>query len=251
VQLDGPLEPVSGTQYTIGVDLGLKHDRSVASVCHGEPSGDGVRVVLDRMQVWQGTRSRPVDLTAVEEWLLEVGLRFNRARIVIDPYQGIGLAQRLRRGGLRVEEYAFSQQSVGRLAIALHTAIRDHRLMLPDDEALIDELANVRLRETSPGVLRMDHDPDRHDDRAISLSLAVHHLAEAGLGASVGWITYYRQVIAQRAEEPARQAEELRRLQNSIEQNVLRTGCRHRFQKTSAESPYYCVFCGGQQEQAA
>jgi hypothetical protein len=92
------------------------------------------------------------------------------------------MAQRLRRGGLTVEEYAFSQQSVGRLAIALHTAIRDHRIVLPDDEELIDELANVRLRETSPGVLRMDHDSDRHDDRAISLALAVRYLAETAGG---------------------------------------------------------------------
>jgi hypothetical protein len=30
----------------------------------------------------------------------------------------------------------------------------------------------VRLRETSPGVYRMDHDPDKHDDRAVCLALA-------------------------------------------------------------------------------
>jgi len=49
---------------------------------------------------------------------------------------------------------------------------------LPDDPELIDELANLRLRETSPGVLRIDHDPDKHDDRAIALALAAHRLAQ-------------------------------------------------------------------------
>jgi hypothetical protein len=53
-------------------------------------------------------------------------------------------------------------------------------LRLPDDEALLDELANVRLRETSPGVMRMDHDAGRHDDRAIALALAAHRLVERG-----------------------------------------------------------------------
>ena len=182
VLLDGPLEPASGVRYAIGVDLGLKRDRSVACVCHAESEGAGVRVVLDRVGVWQGTRLRPVELGLVEEWLAEVGKRYNRARIILDPYQGVGLAQRLRHGGLTVDEYAFSAQSVGRLAVALHTAIRDHRIVLPDDEELLDELANVRLRETSPGVLRMDHDPDRHDDRAIALALAVRHLAESAGG---------------------------------------------------------------------
>src|SRR5207249_3043647 len=60
----------------------------------------------------------------------------------------------------------------------LHALIRDRALALPDDPELIDELANVRLRETSPGVFRIDHDPDKHDDRAIALSLAAQHLIE-------------------------------------------------------------------------
>jgi hypothetical protein len=31
--------------------------------------------------------------------------------------------------------------------------------------------------QTSPGVLRLDHDPDRHDDRAVAVALAAHELA--------------------------------------------------------------------------
>ena len=56
--------------------------------------------------------------------------------------------------------------------------LRDRRLSLFDDAELLDEFANVSLRETSPGVLRMDHDPDRHDNRAIALSLAALALVE-------------------------------------------------------------------------
>jgi hypothetical protein len=77
-----------------------------------------------------------------------------------------------------VEEFAFSAQSVGRLASSLTLLIRNHALALPDDPELIDELANLRLRETAPGVLRIDHDPDKHDDRAIALALAAHKLVQ-------------------------------------------------------------------------
>ena len=42
----------------------------------------------------------------------------------------------------------------------------------------IRAMANVRLRETSPGVVRMDHDHGRHDDRAIAIALAAHHLLD-------------------------------------------------------------------------
>jgi hypothetical protein len=42
-------------------------------------------------------------------------------------------------------------------------------------------LANVRLRETAPGLFRIEHDPGRHDDRAVSLALVANWLAERGL----------------------------------------------------------------------
>ena len=176
VTLDGPLDPVPGRTYVCGVDVGLKHDRTAVAVCHAEPTGDGRRrVVLDRLVVFVGTRSRPVQLADVEAALLEVHRAF-RPRVRLDPWQAVGLAQRLRTAGVRVDEYAFSSQSVGRLASTLHLLLRDRLLALPADEELLDELANVRLRETSPGVVRMDHDPGRHDDRAVALALAATEL---------------------------------------------------------------------------
>jgi hypothetical protein len=49
-----------------------------------------------------------------------------------------------------VRPFTFSSASVGRLAVTLFNLLRDRRLDLPDDGALVDELAHVRLRETSP-----------------------------------------------------------------------------------------------------
>ena len=173
VRLDGPLEPKPGQRYVCGLDLGLKNDRSVAAICHRE----GDEVVLDRIAVWQGTPSNPVVLRLVEEWIIEAARRY-KAEVIADPWQATGLLQRLKVAGVKASEYVFSAQSVGRLAVTLHTCIRDHRLALPNDEELIDELANVRLKESSPNVYRLDHDPDRHDDRAVALALCALHLLE-------------------------------------------------------------------------
>lgn len=180
VTLDGPLPPERGTRPVIGVDIGLKRDRTAAAVCHRH----GETVVLDRLEVWQGSRLHPVTLADVEKWLAEAA-RAYRARIILDPWQAVGLMQRLRGAGVRVEEYVFTAQSVGRLASSLYTLLRERQLQLPDDEALLDELANVRLRETSPGVVRMDHAADAHDDRAVALALAAHALAQRPQAASV------------------------------------------------------------------
>jgi hypothetical protein len=180
VVLNGPLDPKPGVRYVIGVDVGLRDDRPVCAVCHAEPieGTDRRRVVLDRMQVWQGSRLRAVQLRHVEEWLQETSRRYNKARIRFDPYQAIGSMQRLKRAGVRVEEFTFSAASVGRIATTLLQLIRERELALPDDEELLDELRNVHLRESSPGVFRLDHDRGQHDDRAVALALAATALIE-------------------------------------------------------------------------
>jgi phage terminase large subunit-like protein len=215
--LPGPLEPRAKVTYTIGCDLGLKKDRTAVAVCHAERLDAGVRVVLDAMRVWEGKRLRPVRLGDVEEHLLAESRRFNNARVVIDPWQAAGLSQRLRHSGVRVNEFVFSQTSVGRLASALHTTIRDRRILLPDDEALIEELANVQLRETTPGVLRMDHAHGRHDDRAISIALAMHEFVESGLGVGAAFMEVWESEIAGRTNEEKVRAEhpEIRSLPRS------------------------------------
>jgi hypothetical protein len=154
-------------------------------VCHAEPltrtleDGTltaGARVVVDRLQVWAGSRARPVQLAEVGEWLRYVAAEYHGASVVFDPHQAIDLTQRLARLGVRTAKYDFTASSVGRLALALYQALRNRTLSIPNDPELIDELLNVRLRETSPGIYRIDHDADKHDDRVIALALCVEHL---------------------------------------------------------------------------
>jgi hypothetical protein len=61
------------------------------------------------------------------------------------------------RRGAHVHEFAFTAASVGRLALALHQAIRNYRIALPDDEMLLDELVTVRMRKNTLGMYRLDH----------------------------------------------------------------------------------------------
>jgi phage terminase large subunit-like protein len=203
VTLPGPLPAERGVRYCIAVDLGLVRDRTVACVVHGErldrlaPREQrrpatinnvmdqeqaaaarrgryGAKVVLDRLQVWQGSRANPVQLEQVEDWVVQAWRQYNRASVTLDIWQTAGLGQRLKARGVRVAEFTFNSASVGRLAGTMLQLLRDHNLALPNDPELLDELANVRLRETSPGMLRMDHDPDKHDDRAIALAMGAN-----------------------------------------------------------------------------
>jgi phage terminase large subunit-like protein len=172
--LEGPVGPVTGVKYVAGLDIGLTNDRTAVAVCHR----DADCVVLDRLQVWAGTRRKPVDLSEVEAWVAEAVAEYNKAAVYADPFQAVHMIQRLRKRRVRIASHQFTARSNAEVALTLHNLLRERRIVLPDDPELRDELSNVRLRETSPGVYRLDHDQGRHDDRAIALGLAAFYLSQ-------------------------------------------------------------------------
>lgn len=170
-----PLAP-GPHRYILGVDLGVHHDRTVVAVCHAE----GDRSVVDDVMVWYP----PVDLTEVATAVGAISRQYRRAPVVVDPWQAIMMAQQWRADGVRVTEYAFSESSIGHLAMTMYRGLRQRSISLPDDDDLIEELAAVQLVETRPHVWRMDHGADGHDDRAIAIALALTHLAQRPAGLS-------------------------------------------------------------------
>ncbi len=173
----GILEPEPGAAYVLGLDLGLRRDRSVLTIAHAVTSEAGRTIIVDRQIVWQGSKRRPVDIGEVEAACITAHEQYNRAPLIADPWQTQQLIQRLRGRRFPVFEFVFSQASNAKLAQRLFVALRDHALDLPaDDDDLKDELANVQLREVSPSVYRLDHSTSGHDDRAVSLALCIEHL---------------------------------------------------------------------------
>lgn len=94
--------------------------------------------------------------------------------------------QQLKDRGHRADEVIPTSTSNSQLATTLHLLIRQHRLLLPADDLLLDELARVELRETAPGLLRLDHRQGDHDDHAFAVGMAAVGLwlpyTEVGFG---------------------------------------------------------------------
>ena len=177
--LPGDLPARPGVRYVASLDIGIVNDRTVLAVQHVEETAAGRRVVLDRLARWQGSRANPVDLGEVRDTLLAVTMEYYSAEVVLDPHQAVLIAQEARAKGVVVHEFAFTSASVGRLALSLHQAIRNHRMALPPDEDLLGELGSVRLRKNSLGVYRLDHDSGQHDDQAVALALGTYWLLDA------------------------------------------------------------------------
>jgi phage FluMu gp28-like protein len=106
-----------------------------------------------------------------------------------------------------MEQFSFSSGSVGKLAVTLHMQLKNRLFALPADPELRDELLNVRLRETGPGVYRIDHDADKHDDRAIALALAAVELLQTPSSApDPAFWRHFDDLYYSRARGPAYQS---------------------------------------------
>jgi hypothetical protein len=175
--LDDPA-PRAGVRYVLAVDLGWRSDATVLAVAHREPA----LTVVDRLERYVGSRAREVDLSAVESRVYELARRYNSATVRMDPAQGIGAMQRLRAKGLKVVEHTFTTASNTRLAMLLHSTVREHRLSLPETPELVEEFLAVRLRELGPGIYRLDTDAGGHDDQVVAVGMAAVHLVGDGPG---------------------------------------------------------------------
>lgn len=162
------LDRAEGCRYLAALDLGTVNDRTALAIGHR----DGDRVLLDRMQTWQGSRRRPVDFAEVEAFIVNAHKRF-RFALRLDPWQGLDLAQRLRAQGIAAQEFAFTSQSKQRLASTLLSTINSGNLELYEAEGLRDELLALRLVQSSSGSWAFDHKRSGHDDRAVALALMV------------------------------------------------------------------------------
>jgi hypothetical protein len=184
--LPGRLDPEPGESYVLGVDLAVRRDNAVVAVCHCEQvEGYGDRrVVVDSLDVFIPSRQHEVDLMAVEGCVQARSAQYGHALAIFDPAQGFQMMARLRAAGLTVLEHTFSARTNSRRALLILELVRGRRLWLPDDPETITEFAAVRLRETSPGVYRYDHDSGKHDDRVTAISLGALHLLEKPVGGS-------------------------------------------------------------------
>lgn len=180
--------------YVVCVDYGPKRDRTALCVAHVHNG----RVLIDRLDVWQGSPEESIRIARVEEWLDEVEESFHPYLYVLDPYQMESTAQKLEKQGRKVERYNF-RGGRGNYELAQHLRaiivdqlitwypgagnllVTDKRTGRVHVETLVDELASLRTKVLSYG-FRFDHETQKHDDRAFVVALASLRALEYAAG---------------------------------------------------------------------
>lgn len=176
-RLPRPFHHDPGHHYVIGVDGAVTGDRYAVVVCHAERPAPGLPpvVVLDRLDVFAGSKREPIDLAGVGEHIADLS-RLYTARVEADPAHIAETVQRLRRAGVSVTAEQRNVTNNHAAAMNLFRLIKSERMRLPDDPDLTAELLRVQLRESStPGRFRLDAKRGHglgHGDSASALSYA-------------------------------------------------------------------------------
>jgi len=154
-------EPAHARQtYTLGVDLARVEDFTVLAVLDGA----GRQVYHERFNqiAWERQIAAITRVAAAY-----------RARVWLDS-TGVGdpIYEALRKGGVAVRGYQFTNPSKERLVDALALALENGELRLMDLPAQTSELQAFQYELTPARNVRMNAPPGMHDDCVIALALA-------------------------------------------------------------------------------
>jgi hypothetical protein len=161
----GPSLPA--TEYIMGVDFAKHNDFTVC-------------VVIDRLrrQVVDFQRWNQADWPLQERRVCEIAAKWNNALVWADE-TGLGgpILDHLRRMGIRICGYTFTQNSKRELIDNMVLLVEQRQVHYPDIPVLISELSSYEYERLPGGGLRMNAPSGMHDDCVIAFALACWPLA--------------------------------------------------------------------------
>lgn len=156
-----PEDPVAGRDYYAGLDLARLSDFTVLTILDGA----GRQVYMDRYNL--------LDWTVQVQRITRDVRRYNNARLLVDS-TGVGdpIYDALRRAGLSVDGYKFSNESKGKLIEYLQLAFDQQKVAILGDPVQKAELENYEYTIGRSGTVSYNAPTGQHDDTVIALGLA-------------------------------------------------------------------------------
>lgn len=157
---------ILGHIYIMGVDIGKHEDFTVLTI---------IDTYNNNVVYWD--RFKNIDYPFQKARIEAVARRFN-ARVIIDSTAvGEPIFDDLKRAGLFIDDYRFTNKSKKELIEKLSIFIEQKLIFIPDKEELINELSSFGYHLTASGNIIYRAPEGLHDDCVISLALAVWGLA--------------------------------------------------------------------------
>ena len=153
--------------FQIGVDLAKYQDFTVITPFN-----------LNTFKVYNQDRFNQIDWNLQKARIEATSLRYKNARIKIDA-TGVGdpIVEDLKSRGLNISDddaVKFTEVTRMNLLNNLAMLLEQDRIKIPNDEGLIAELESFQYSLSSMGKIRVSAPETMHDDRVMSLALAVY-----------------------------------------------------------------------------
>lgn len=134
---------------------------------------DDEHLVLGPCTTWKPSKARPILFAEVEAELLRWAEDYELEAVGFDPYQAVGLSQRLTEAGLPMVEVPQTAANQTAATSTLRHAITDRRLVLWPSEDVRRCLLNAVLEERGGSLKLAKPSPGAKIDCAVALSFAV------------------------------------------------------------------------------
>lgn len=155
--------PRKDRRYVMGVDLGKVNDFTVLTM---------VDTYSHKVVAWE--RFKELDYFFQEQRINNLANQYNKARVIMDVSQAGGpIVESLRRRGVNIDDYKFTNKSKNELVEKLSLFIDNKGILVPDNAILLDELSAFSYQISDSRNIRYGAPEGLHDDAVISLALAV------------------------------------------------------------------------------
>ena len=154
-------------RYVGFCDVGLVHDPTTIAIAHAEGERSDARVVLDALVTFQGSRSDPVELEAVEDAVEDLVDRFGVRTFTFEAPQSVASTQRLQKrlaGRCQVDARYPTALTQAELFGTLYQLLSNHRLtVFPHEQlrkealSLVTRVLGGRMKVVDSGAIHQDH----------------------------------------------------------------------------------------------
>lgn len=160
--------PKDQAMYQIGVDLAKYNDFTVISPFN-----------LNDFHLLKQDSFNQMDYNLQKARIENAYLRYNNGRIVLDS-TGVGepIFDDLNARGMNITPFHFNKTSRTDLLRNLQILLEQDKIKIPNDDVLITELKSMTYELTEMGTTKICVPDGKHDDRIMSLALAVWQIPQ-------------------------------------------------------------------------
>lgn len=176
-------------RYAAAADLAFRNDFSALSIGHLEarrlPDGSEQTIVVeDRLLCWKPRRGAPLSPEAIVREICAELRAFRITTLAIDQFNFASLAERFAHYSIKVEELKTDTMAQAKRTELFATRLRSKTIALLDDAEANKELARLRMKLRSNGMVsyaapQNAHDHDDRADARFGMVERVQHAARA------------------------------------------------------------------------